>query len=290
MNAFRHAPCVQSLNKCVSQQRSELRKKEAALMTHQQGGPAAEHGLESGERMKQRLVRCLCAVAGVLALPAAACAQSQAYTNGTVNVRAGPASDYPIVTQLPGGVPVTVMGCISNYQWCDVAAPDLRGWVYAGRLSYPYQGGNVPVMTYGTVIGLPIVTFSIGTYWGNYYRGRPWYGQQSRWAHHPPPPPPRPGAGRPPGGRPPGGPPPGHGGARPPGNVGGRPPGGQPGNVGGRPPGGQQGNAGGRPPGGQPPENAGGRPPQGGGGRPPGGENGGGGRGGGGGRPPDQHG
>ena len=104
------------------------------------------------------------------------------------------------MTQLPGGVPVTVMGCISNYQWCDVAAPNLRGWVYAARLSYPYQGSNVPVMSYGTVIGLPIVTFSIGTYWGNYYRGRPWYGQQSRWAHHPPPPPPRPGAGRPPGG------------------------------------------------------------------------------------------
>ncbi|WP_454825963.1 SH3 domain-containing protein [Paraburkholderia xenovorans] len=246
--------------------------------------------------MKQHLVRCLYAVAGVLALPAVAFAQSQAYTNGTVNVRAGPASDYPVVTQLPGGVPVSVMGCISTYQWCDVAAPNLRGWVYAGRLSYPYQGSNVPVMTYGTVIGLPIVTFSIGTYWGNYYRGRPWYGQQGRWAHHPPPPAPRPGAGRPPGG-----PPPGHGGGRPPGgqpgnaggrppggqpgNAGGRPPGGQPGNAGGRPPGGQSGNAGGRPPGGQP-GNAGGQPPQGGGGRPPGGENGGGG----GGRPPDQHG
>ncbi|MFL9906066.1 SH3 domain-containing protein [Paraburkholderia sp. RL17-337-BIB-A] len=263
--------------------------------------------------MKQHLVRWGCAAAGLLALPAVAFAQSQAYTSSTVNVRAGPASDYPIVTQLPGGVPVTVMGCVSNYQWCDVAAPNLRGWVYAGRLSYPYQGSNVPVMSYGTVIGLPIVTFSIGTYWGNYYRGRPWYGQQSRWAHHPPPPPLRPGAGRPPGGRPPGnvggrppgGPPPGNAGGRPPGgpppgNAGGRPPGGPPpGNAGGRPPGGPPpGNAGGRPPGnggghppggnagGRPPEGNGGGHPQGGGGRPSGGGNGGGG----GGRPPDQHG
>ena len=144
--------------------------------------------------MKQHLVRCMYAAASLLALPAVASAQSQAYTNITVNVRAGPASDYPVVTQLPGGVPVDVMGCISNYQWCDVAGPNLRGWVYAARLSYPYQGSNVPVMSYGTVIGLPIVTFSIGTYWGNYYRGRPWYGQQSRWAHHPPPPPPVPGS------------------------------------------------------------------------------------------------
>jgi uncharacterized protein YraI len=271
--------------------------------------------------MKQHFVPWLYAAAGLLAFPAVASAQSQAYTNNTANVRAGPASDYPIVTQLPGGVPVTVMGCISGYQWCDVAAPNLRGWVYAGRLSYPYQGSNVPVMNYGMVIGLPIVTFSIGTYWGNYYRGRPWYSQQSRWAHHPPPPPPRPGAGRPPGGpppghgggRPPGGPPPGHAGGRPPGgpppgNVGGKPPGGPPpGNVGGRPPGGPPpGNVGGRPPGGPPPGHAGGRPPGGpppgnAGGRPPGGNGGdrpqggggrpqGGGREGGGGRPPDQHG
>lgn len=163
--------------------------------------------------MKQHLMPWLYAAAGLLALPAVALAQSQAYTNSSVNVRAGPARDYPVVTQLPGGVPVTVMGCISGYQWCDVAAPNLRGWVYAGRLSYPYRGSNVPVMSYGTVIGLPIVTFSIGTYWGNYYRGRPWYNQRSRWANHPPPPPPRPGAGRPPGGRPPGGPPPGNVGA-----------------------------------------------------------------------------
>lgn len=213
--------------------------------------------------MRRKLVQCVYAgLAGLLALPGAAFAQSQGYTNGPVNLRAGPARDYPLVSQLPGGVPVTVMGCVSGYSWCDVALPNLRGWVYAGRLSYPYQGSNVPLLTYGTVIGLPIVTFSIGSYWGNYYRGRPWFGQQSRWANRPPP---RPGPARPPGGRPPGHalPP----GGRPPGNA--RPPGGHP-----------PGNA--RPPGGRPPGNA--RPP-GGGGRPAGpqpGHGGGGGRGGGG--------
>lgn len=255
--------------------------------------------------MKQQLVRCLYVAAGLLVLPAAVNAQSQAFTTSRVNVRAGPAPDYPIVTQLPRGVPVTVMGCLSNFQWCDIAAPNLRGWVAASLLSSPYQGSNVPLMNYGTAIGLPILGFSIADYWGNYYRGRPWYNQQSRWAHHAPPPPPRPGAGRPPGWHPPGGQQPGHPGVRPgghpPGNAGGRPPGGQPpGNVGGRPPGGQSpGNAGGRPSGGQQPGNAGGRPSggqQGGGGgrspgggseggnRPPGGPSQGGGAGGG--RPP----
>jgi uncharacterized protein YraI len=201
--------------------------------------------------MRKQLLQWGCVgFAGLLALPGVTFAQQQAYTNSPVNMRAGPAGDYPIVTQLPGGVPVTVMGCISGYTWCDVVVPNLRGWVYAGRLSYPYQGGNVPILTYGTTIGFPIVTFSIGSYWGNYYRGRPWYDQQSHWANRPPP---GPGPGRPPGygGRPPQGPQPGHGSGRPPGpqpgqGAGGRPPGPQPGHGGGgRPPG--QAGGGGRP-------------------------------------------
>ena len=220
--------------------------------------------------MRRQLVQCCYAgLTSLLLVPAAAFAQAQAVTNSSVNLRAGPARDYPVVSQLPGGLPVTVMGCVAGYSWCDIATPNLRGWVYAGRLNYPYQGNPVPVLGYGNAIGLPIVTFSIGTYWGNYYRGRPWYRDQSRWAHRPPPRPPRPGAGRPPG--------------RPPGNVGGRPPGG-------RPPGGQPPGGGGRPPGGgggRPSGGGGGRPPGGGGGgqgtRPPGGGGGGGGQGG---RPP----
>ena len=220
--------------------------------------------------MRRQLVQCCYAgLTALLLVPAAAFAQAQAVTNSSVNLRAGPARDYPVVSQLPGGLPVTVMGCVAGYSWCDIATPNLRGWVYAGRLNYRYQGNPVPVLGYGNAIGLPIVTFSIGTYWGNYYRGRPWYRDQSRWAHRPPPRPPRPGAGRPPG--------------RPPGNVGGRPPGG-------RPPGGQPPGGGGRPPGGgggRPSGGGGGRPPGGGGGgqgtRPPGGGGGGGGQGG---RPP----
>ncbi|MEX3785398.1 SH3 domain-containing protein [Paraburkholderia sp. BR14374] len=217
--------------------------------------------------MQRQLVVGLYMAAGLLILPGVASAQSQAYTNSGTNLRAGPASDYPIVAQLPGGVPVTVMGCLSNYQWCDVATPNLRGWVYASRLSSPYQGYNMP-LNYGAALGLPILAFSINDYWGNYYRGQPWYGQRSRWARHAPPPPPRPGAGHPP---PNWRPSPGH--------VGGRPPGGSPpGNAGGRPPGAQQGGGGGRPPGGGPQGGGGGRPPggaqQGGANRPPSGQGG----------------
>ncbi|MFM0388816.1 SH3 domain-containing protein [Paraburkholderia dipogonis] len=89
-----------------------------------------------------------------------------------MDIYAGPAPDYAMAAEVPEGVPLTVMGCVEGYSWCDVAAPDLRGWVYGGSLSYPYRGANVPVMTYGVQIGLPVVVFSVDSYWGHHYRGR----------------------------------------------------------------------------------------------------------------------
>ncbi|MGI4813246.1 MAG: SH3 domain-containing protein [Janthinobacterium lividum] len=120
---------------------------------------------------------------GLAALPTASFAQQvQAFTNTVVDVRAGPAGDYPVVAQLPPGVGITVMGCVANYTWCDVAAPNLRGWAYGGSLNYPYQGNNVQLLQYGTIIGLPIVGFALGSYWDSYYRGQPWYHDRDRWA------------------------------------------------------------------------------------------------------------
>ena len=195
----------------------------------------------------------LAAIATVAALAMPAAAQAQyAQTAGWVNLRAGPARDYPLVASLPPGVAITVQGCIAGYSWCDVIGPaGERGWIYAGKIVYPYQAGYVPVIQYGAVIGIPIVTFVIGSYWGDYYRGRPWYGNISRWEHHRPPP--RPIIVRPPP-RP-----------RPPGMV--RPPVVRPPIV--RPPGGNRPSPGVRPPGERP--GGGGRPPGGGGGRPGGG-------------------
>jgi uncharacterized protein YraI len=120
-------------------------------------------------------------------IPAAALAQ-EAYTNRTANVRAGPDPTYPVVAQLPPAAGLQVMGCIDDYSWCDVVFGDNRGWVYAGSLSYPYQNGRVPILGYGAVIGLPIITFSLGSYWDSYYRGRPWYRNRSYWVSRPPPP------------------------------------------------------------------------------------------------------
>jgi uncharacterized protein YraI len=224
--------------------------------------------MKSQSRLRARLFGRSMLVAAALALPAAAWAQV-GYTMQAVNMRAGPDREYPQVAWIPSGVSVNVIGCIDGYRWCDVVAGPNRGWVYARFISYPYQNQPVPIITGGAILGLPLITFSIGPYWDNYYRGRPWYGNRSYWYSRPAPPPyyrppppryqpppPRPPTYIPPSSRPPGYvPPPG---GRPPG---GRPPSGNPPPNTGQPPGGRPPNTG-QPPGNPPP--SGGRPPGGG--------------------------
>jgi uncharacterized protein YraI len=134
------------------------------------------------DRLRFRLLMLIMA----LCLPAMASAQT-AYTTRDVNIRAGPARDYPLVAWVPSGTPVTVAGCYEGWRWCDVIAPPARGWVYAGFLGYPYQGGTVTIASAGPVLGIALVPFSLGVYWDNYYRGRPWYAKRSYWMHRPPP-------------------------------------------------------------------------------------------------------
>ena len=81
-------------------------------------------------------------LAGLALVSSHAAAQTAAYTSEPVDLYAGPSGDYPVVSQIGPGVPVTVMGCGSAYSLCDITVPGVRGWVYAGYLSYPYQGAG----------------------------------------------------------------------------------------------------------------------------------------------------
>jgi uncharacterized protein YraI len=185
---------------------------------------------------------------GIVGLAWASSATAQtAITTQAVNVRAGPDRNFPAVTWLLGGVAVNVVGCTSDWRWCDIIAGRDRGWVYTRYLSFPFNNNTVTILQGGPTLGLPVVTFNIGTYWGAHYRGRPWFGNQpywdNRWQRRPPPPawrpppprpppsarpPPRPppSSRPPPSGRPPSGsrPPSGGGGSRPPSGGGSRPP------------------------------------------------------------------
>ncbi|MGU7772113.1 SH3 domain-containing protein [Burkholderia sp. MR1-5-21] len=134
--------------------------------------------------MRNTIARGICiALLGLLALPGVADAQTEAYTNAPANLRAGPAQDYPLVAEIPEGTMVSVIGCISDYTWCDVALPGVRGWIYAGLLDYPYQGGYEPLLDYGADLGFPVVVFAIGPYWDHFYRDRPWFHDRDRFMH-----------------------------------------------------------------------------------------------------------
>nr|WP_234744800.1 SH3 domain-containing protein [Burkholderia sp. WTPI3] len=138
--------------------------------------------------MSNTLIRSLCAVLfGIAAIPGIADAQSSAYTNSAAELYAGPAPDYPVVAQIPPGTALDVFGCLSDYTWCDVALPGVRGWIDAEQLDYPYQGNYVPLLQYGAIIGVPITGFAIGAYWDRYYRNRPWFHDRDRWEHRPEP-------------------------------------------------------------------------------------------------------
>ena len=128
-----------------------------------------------------------------LAIPALAHA-ADGYVTGNVNLRAGPASDYPLIALIPAGTEVDVQGCTDGWEWCDVIAYGNRGWVAGNYVEYEYQDRPVLLPAYGAQIGIPIVTFVIGSYWDNYYRTRPFYRERTRWYRRPvvrrPPPPP----------------------------------------------------------------------------------------------------
>lgn len=134
------------------------------------------------ERMQMRryalsLAAALLATAAVPSVAAAA----NAVVTVDLNMRAGPSTAFPVVDVIPDNAEVTVHGCVGGYQWCDATWRGARGWIYGDYLSYYYGNRYVPLVEYGPRAGLPIIAFSVGSYWDNYYRDRPWYGQRTRW-------------------------------------------------------------------------------------------------------------
>jgi uncharacterized protein YraI len=132
----------------------------------------------------KHIALCLLSVM-IAAVQTVASAQQLAYASTVVNLRAGPSRDYPVVATLSSGTSMTIYGCLQGYRWCDVVVGPYRGWVYSGSIVYPYLGQNVPIMDYGSTLGLGIVTFSIGNYWDNHYAAYPWYPQRQNWASRP---------------------------------------------------------------------------------------------------------
>ena len=123
-------------------------------------------------------------LASFLALqPTSAFAATAAVATGNVNLRAGPATAYPVVTTLHAGARITTHGCLADNSWCDVNWGGNRGWVSASYIQVTYAGR--PVMLSPAVIpvvGITVVRFN-QTYWNAHYVGRPWYGNYNHYHH-----------------------------------------------------------------------------------------------------------
>jgi len=110
------------------------------------------------------------AALAMLAMPAEvqAAGPAIAYTTANLNMRAGPGTNYPVITTVPRGGGVTVFGCTANFSWCDAAFANAKGWVSGKYLSY---GGN------GIYYGRPIPNAGVHIGVQRYYRDYPIYGR-----------------------------------------------------------------------------------------------------------------
>jgi len=119
------------------------------------------------------LTRLPMALAAAVLMLSPALAQSGgpavAYTTANLNMRAGPGTNYPVLTTLPQGAGVTIFGCTADFQWCDAAFTTVKGWVSGKYLSYAGQGiyYGRPIPNAGINLGVP-----------RYHRDYPIYGRR----------------------------------------------------------------------------------------------------------------
>lgn len=144
------------------------------------------------EEHVKKFILAAAATSALMAVPTLAEAAVRGYATANVNMRSGPSTGYPAVTVVPVGAPITIHGCMSNVNWCDVQFAGGRGWVSGSYISTTYRQNRVYVEPeYYRPLGIPTVTFEVDNYWGRYYRDRDFYRDRDRWDRRPPPPPPR---------------------------------------------------------------------------------------------------
>jgi hypothetical protein len=129
-------------------------------------------------------LRSLALAAGALLIAAPAYA---AYTTGTVNLRTGPGTGYPVVATAAPGQWIGVRDCTPN--WCHVNFSGVQGWMSANFIGfdqdryveeappppppayiepYPYYQGYYPYAP------APYLGFSFGYSNYHHHHRRPW--------------------------------------------------------------------------------------------------------------------
>ena len=108
-------------------------------------------------------------------------AQSTATVTSAVNLRAGPDRNMPSVATLLSRTQVQVVGCLSNWSWCDVIAARERGWIYTRYLSVRADDTAISIARGGPHLGLPAIEYDLGPYWDEHYQGRIFFAQKAAW-------------------------------------------------------------------------------------------------------------
>ena len=103
------------------------------------------------------------------------------YPVTNVNLRAGPGTYYPALLVVPSRAPISILGCLGDYTWCDVIFQGNRGWMRSIYLQGWYRGYYYSLRDYAPRLGYRVVSFDLGGYWDANYRGRPFYGDRNRW-------------------------------------------------------------------------------------------------------------
>jgi len=108
-------------------------------------------------------------------------ARPNGYPVTNVNLRAGPGTYYPALLVVPARAPISILGCLGDYTWCDVIFQGNRGWMRSIYLQGWYRGYYYSLRDYAPRLGYRVVSFDIGPYWDSYYRDRPFYGERGKW-------------------------------------------------------------------------------------------------------------
>src|SRR3990172_5643905 len=139
----------------------------------------------ANSRARRGLVAGLLAIAALAGATLASVPASAQAPNGypitNVNLRAGPGTDYPVIFTVPAREPITILGCLADYGWCDTVVQGSRGWMRSIYLEGFYQGYYYGLRDYAPRLGYSVVAFDINNYWDSYYRDRPFYGDRGRW-------------------------------------------------------------------------------------------------------------
>lgn len=115
------------------------------------------------------------------ALPATAAMAEDGVAARSGTLRAGPGTNFPSIDQVSRGDDLNIYGCTEDYAWCDVSVNDERGWFPGSRIDYLDDGREVVISEVGPSIGIAILGFSVGEYWGAHYHNRSFYRQERRF-------------------------------------------------------------------------------------------------------------